>query len=441
MSYRRFWTVAGVLFFLGAMLPVHAGEKWAVIVGVNDYGENIPHLRYAVADAKRLYSVVSKCTPADHVILLASDSAGPAPTGANIVQSVARLAKRAKLDDEFWFCFSGHGEDQNGVHYLLPSDALVSDYKSTAIDLKALRDSLTLTCAARHKILVVDACHSGWDDLAEGSRGVGSGVATVWASCSARESSWEIPDLGEGVFTWFFLKKQQEIAPNMLTIPNQDDAKTINTHVETYILRNKKPFTQTPQVIGILPGGGLIPTTGAVVIPDPPGVPAARIPLGPAILLDLSEERTQLSGKVIKSNLMQSLLRTALVQRNFPLVDPASAARLKTLLKRESTAASAKKLGARYLIRGHAESEATKMQITGNFITVQATVTAELIDEQGNVLAQTVVGSTQDEPVAGTDITETGAAKMAFEEAASKLTAVLLPKLRTALSQPPAEQP
>lgn len=458
MSRKSFWFVVGLLGLLGGS-SAQAGEKWAVIVGVNDYGENIPHLRFACADAKRIYGLMTKCTPTDHVVLLASDGPGLPPTRANILQSVANLASRAKPSDEFWFCFAGHGEDQNKVHYLLPSDARVSDYKSTAIDLKLLRDGLTLHCTAHHKILFVDACHSGWDDLIEGRREVGTGAATVYVSCGARESSWEIPELGEGVFTWFFLKKQAEIASNSLSIPNQDDAKTINTHVSTYILRNKKPFTQTPQVIGELPMEGEIswnPTTdtvphpanghaptnghapngGSPKMPEPTGTLAARDPLGPAILLDLPDARTLVNGTTVKSDFLQAALRVALVQRNFPLIDPAAARQLETLLDHKSAGAKAKRLGARYLIRGRAETEATKLANTGALITVQATVTAELIDETGNVLAQAVIGSTQDEPVAGSDITEKSAAKMALEEAAQRLMETLLPKLRAALAQP-----
>ncbi len=452
MSHKFFWVVACLIAFLGATPPAQAGEKWAVIVGVNDYGENIPHLRFAVADAKRIYGLMTKCTPPDHVVLLASGT-GQLPTRANINQSVANLASRAKPSDEFWFCFSGHGEDQNRVHYLLPSDARVSDYKKTAIDLKGLRDSLTLHCTAQHKILVVDACHSGWDDLIEGRRGVGAGAATVYVSCGARESSWESPELGEGVFIWFFLKKQDEIAQNSLSIPNQDDAEAINTHVSTFILRNKKPFTQTPQVIGELPIQGEIPwnpttntggrpadghppTGGPRTLPDPPGGLAARDPLGPAILLDLPDARKQLNGTTVRSDIMQSALRAALLKQNFPLVDPAAARQLETLLDRKSAAAKAKRLGARYLIRGRAETEATKLPNTGPFITVQATVTAELIDENGNVLAQAVIGSTDDDEAVGSNIVEKSAAKMALEDAAQKLTAALLPKLRAALVQP-----
>ena len=437
----------------GRQPSAQAGEKWAVIVGVNDYGENIPHLRYAVADAKRIYGLMTKCTPPDHVVLLASGGPGPPPTRANINQSVANLASRAKPSDEFWFCFSGHGEYQNKVHYLLPSDARVSDYKKTAIDLKRLRDDLTLHCTAQHKILVVDACHSGGDDLIEGRRGVGAGAAPLMVSCRAQESSWELPELGEGVFTWFFLKKQDEIAPNSLSIPNQDDAETINTHVSTFILRNKKPFTQTPQVIGDLPIEGEIPwnpTTntggrptdghspvgGPPKMPDPPGTLAARDPLGPAILVDLPDARKQLNGTTVKSDIMQSALRKALLKQNFPLVDLAAARQLETLLNRKSAAAKAKKLGARYLIRGRAETEATKLAITGPFITVQATVTAELIDENGNVLAQAVIGSTEDDEAVGSNIVERSAATVALEDAAQKLTVALLPKLRAALVQP-----
>ncbi len=435
MSCKLLAIVAGLLVLLGGS-PARAGETWAVIVGVNDYGSSIPSLRFAAADANRLYALMTKTTPADHVVLLTTG--GQKPTGVIIAQSVARLAKRAKPDDEFWFCFSGHGEDQAGAHYLLPCDVQISSYKRTAINLKDLRDSLTLTCAARRKILVVDACHSGWDDLSGGQKGVPANTATVWASCGAKESSWEIPELGEGVFTWFFLQKQQQVNPNALRIPSQEDATFVNTHVSTYIRRNKQPFTQTPQVIGTLPSGGLIEAVSPPAtqpVSPPPGALVARSPLGPALLVDMKEVRTQLSGKVITSNIAQASLRAALLRQNFPLVDPQAARQIATLLNRRQAGAATKKLGARFLIRGTATTTATKLAITRDFITVQATVTAEVIDETGNVLCQVVVGGTQDDPVAGTDITEGSASKMALQEATQKLTEALLPKLRAILVQ------
>jgi hypothetical protein len=436
LLFQLFWSVAALFLLLGGGLSARGGETWAVIVGINDYGKNIPPLHYAVADANRLYALMTKGTPADHVILLTSGA--QTPTGVSIVQSVSRLAKRAKPQDEFWFCFSGHGEDQNGAHYLLPSDVRISDFKRTAVNLKDLRDSLTLTCAAQHKMMIVDACHSGWDDLMEGQKGVRSDAAILWASCGAKESSWEIPELGEGVFTWFFLKKQQEINPDALRIPCVDDAASVNTHVATYIRRNKQPFTQTPQVIGALPKGGLIEVT---VSPEnqpgsvPPGTLVARPPLGPALLVEITDVRTQLNGTTITSEIAQSALRAALLDHNFPLVDPQAARQLEKLLDRKIAAAKAKQLGAHYLIRGRATTSATKMAITRDFVTVQATVTAEVIDETGNVLCEAVIGGTQDDPIAGTDITEGGASKMALQVAVQKLSEVLLPKLRAILSR------
>lgn len=427
--------LVGLLVLLGGS-PARAGETWAVIVGVNDYGSSIPPLHYAAADANRLYALMIKTTPADHVVLLTTG--GQKPRGVTIAQSVARLAKRAKPDDEFWFCFSGHGEDQAGAHYLLPCDVQISDYKRTAINLKDLRDSLTLTCAARRKLLVVDACHSGWDDLSGEQKGLPANAATVWASCGAKESSWEIPELGEGVFTWFFLRKQAEVNPNALHIPNHEEAAYVNTRVSTYIRRSKQPFTQTPQVIGTLPSGSLIEVDTPPGTPPPatpPGALVARSPLGPALLVDMKDMRTQLNGKVITSGIAQASLRAALLRQNFPLVDPQAARQLAALMNRRQAGAATKKLGARFLIRGTATTTATKLAITRDFITVQATVTAEVIDETGNVLCQVVVGGTQDDPVAGTDITEVSASKMALQDAMQKLTETLLPKLRAILAQ------
>lgn len=95
------------LWFGGLLfLPTagHAGQRWAVVVGVNDYGGNTVSLHYAEKDAQRFRDLVLRDTPANHVrFLTTAGSDEDKPTGANIVGAVRQLMGKAGPDDAFWF--------------------------------------------------------------------------------------------------------------------------------------------------------------------------------------------------------------------------------------------------------------------------------------------------------------------------------------------------
>ena len=444
------------LFLLAALLlgsaPCRAGDAWAVIVGINDYGDSARNLTCAENDAKRFDALMTKYTPASHVRLLTTDAGAPdgRPTGANVAAALQALSKKAGPDNSFWFFFSGHGEDKDGAHYLLPSDFKLEDLAHSALDLKQVRALLATGCRAGRKVMIVDACHSGLDDAASygETAATNQSLPLLLTACRADQYAYELKSLKEGVYSYYLLQQLENSAgARGLTVPDESLTDAVGSAVATCVRRANKPTPQTPRVFGTPPTGGLL---ASAVVLDPPQADAdameARPPLGPGVVIDLPDARTLLDGQTVPSDFVESALRRKLLEESFPLVDPKAARQLDALKDRQQAAQKARQLGAKFLVRGRAETSSAKLEIAAGFITVQATITAELVDDSGRVLAQFVVPGGAEDTIAASRVTEVGAAKIALGEAEQELADQLLPKLRQALKDagaapPPAPAP
>ena len=99
--------------------PSHSatsGSTWAVVVGLDYNWSANNRLQFPLSDARRFQQYLN--APADHTAFLtdavsASDSSGTVSAGRatrdNILQTIRRIAAKAKPEDTFWFYFSGHG--------------------------------------------------------------------------------------------------------------------------------------------------------------------------------------------------------------------------------------------------------------------------------------------------------------------------------------------
>jgi uncharacterized caspase-like protein len=125
----RFNKPMSKLFVLLALLltlssGVHA-EKWALLIGINDYEDRnyIASLGAADNDARKLRDVLKNTLgyPAANIELLVSDGDNK-PTRANIIQALGKLADNVQPGDTVFVFYSGHGTEINGVTYLLPHD-------------------------------------------------------------------------------------------------------------------------------------------------------------------------------------------------------------------------------------------------------------------------------------------------------------------------------
>ncbi|NLC55968.1 MAG: tetratricopeptide repeat protein [Armatimonadetes bacterium] len=198
-----------------------ASQKWAVLVGVNQYeSKEITPLRFSVRDVRAIHEVLVDPKragfPPANVVLLTDDQAERQkhPTRRNVYDALYFLEQNAKPEDLVVIYYSGHGfrDRDSGKSYLLPLDTVTHDLESSAIP----NDEFLARVAriqANKKVILLDACHSG--GLSLGAKAdaklpteyyemlaKAEGTVTI-ASCSGDEQSYEYPGKGQGAFTYF----------------------------------------------------------------------------------------------------------------------------------------------------------------------------------------------------------------------------------------------
>jgi len=142
-------------------------NKWAVLIGINNYDDpTIRPLNYSISDIKLFYSVLRDEErgkyDSDKVKLLIQDDVEGSitPIRSNILSALSHLSKVATKTDSILIYFSGHGFEDNGKSYLLPSDARTDVLSETAIPIEWINDIIEES-EARIKIIIFDSCHSG----------------------------------------------------------------------------------------------------------------------------------------------------------------------------------------------------------------------------------------------------------------------------------------
>ncbi len=197
--------------------PARNGQKWAIIIGVGDYEDpGISDLPNAVNDAKAIRDRLvgmSDGFPKKNVLLLTdSESADRLPKRNNIMAFLKTRLGLLGPEDTVLVYFAGHGSMENGALYLLPRDAAKSDVVFTGFPFIELARQVEAAPAQR-KVLILDACHSGAGraddrmspDAIKAMERDSKGMITL-SSCEGGQVSNEMPNTGNGAFTWFLLK-------------------------------------------------------------------------------------------------------------------------------------------------------------------------------------------------------------------------------------------
>jgi hypothetical protein len=189
-----------------------AGDRWAVLIGINGYHESLGRLKYSVNDCRRLAQVLTTgedAFPANHVLVLTDDEAAERkPTYANIHSWLASWLAQLDDDDTVLVFFAGHGREMEGKCYLVPGDATLQTIHVTGIPVPHVQELLN-RCKARQKVLILDACHSGAGrDVAAMAApmmetlSAGKGIYTL-TSCDVNELSHECDEKQQGVFSYY----------------------------------------------------------------------------------------------------------------------------------------------------------------------------------------------------------------------------------------------
>jgi hypothetical protein len=232
-------------------------RTWALLVGVARY-DNMRSLKYTDDDAYRLNAFLRSpeggAVPDEQLRVLIDEDA----TKEKIEKELKYIAGKASKNDMIIFYFSGHG---------LPGSFLPNDYDGAGVvvkheDLKAILES----SAAKAKLVIADACHSGsFDDAALGSNTKGesetivdtyynafkksSGGFVMFLSSKADETSIESNGLRQGIFTHYLIKGLKGAANDTV---NSDDIVTVD-ELFRYVYSNVRFYThqyQTPVLLG-----------------------------------------------------------------------------------------------------------------------------------------------------------------------------------------------
>ncbi|MBR8838163.1 MAG: caspase family protein [Stigonema ocellatum SAG 48.90 = DSM 106950] len=204
-----------------------APKLWLMLVGVNEYeDEQLPSLRYSAVDCQGLAEALGDATGQfpQKEIKIYHDFASLSPNFANVRATLQQITTAAKPADTILFYFSGHGMVEPNSHQavLCLADTQKSNLLNTGLAVEELLQLLG-NCAAQNQLVWLDACHSGGMTLrgatVEPLQNPTPQLVTVLQqvaaksqgfyallSCDLNQQSWEFPELGHGVFTYYLMR-------------------------------------------------------------------------------------------------------------------------------------------------------------------------------------------------------------------------------------------
>jgi uncharacterized caspase-like protein len=218
-------------------LTTGEAKLWVFLVGVNHYeDENLPSLRYPAIDCQGLAEVLAKATqgfPKKEVIIHHDFGKHP-PTLQTVRRSLQQLVAQTRYQDTVLLYFSSHGmlDPSTQQAVLCLSDTKKDHLLTSGLSLQELLQILSASSACQ-QLLCLDTCHSGDMVLVgSGAKGVTSvddsmvkaqelthqlqallrkrasqskGFCAL-LSCDQGQQSWEFPELGHGLFTYYLMR-------------------------------------------------------------------------------------------------------------------------------------------------------------------------------------------------------------------------------------------
>lgn len=202
-------------------------KLWLMLVGVNQYqDEQLPSLNYSAVDCQGLgEALITSTSPIfQKDITTYHDFAPQLPTLKNVLSRLQQITQSATTVDTILFYFSGHGVVDSHTHkvFLCLQDTQKSDLENTGLSLQLLLQSLA-SSGVQNQLVWLDACHSGGMTLRGTTpekffnptpqlvellqkRAAKSQGFYALLSCDNDQQSWEFPELGHGVFTYYLIR-------------------------------------------------------------------------------------------------------------------------------------------------------------------------------------------------------------------------------------------
>jgi WD40 repeat protein/uncharacterized caspase-like protein len=216
-------------------LETGEAKLWILLVGVNQYqDQHLPSLRYPALDCQGLAAALTEATQAfpQKTFCVHHDFAAQRPDLEPVLASLKQIVSAAQPQDTVLFYFSGHGvlEPRKQQAFLCLADTQKEWAIATGFSVNELLHLLS-NCAARQQIIWLDACHSGSMTLLGQSGGARDAAIAeplpnptsqlvdllrqrasqskgfyALLSCDQTQQSWEFPELGHGVFTYYLMR-------------------------------------------------------------------------------------------------------------------------------------------------------------------------------------------------------------------------------------------
>lgn len=217
-------------------LKTGAAKLWILLVGVNNYQDpELPSLRYPAVDCQGLGEAISQATQGfpNKEVIIHHDFAPQPPTLAVIRGSLQQIVSQTQFQDFILLYFSGHGilEPNSQQAVLCLTDTRTDNLLATGLGLQELLQILGRT-SANQQLICLDTCHSGdmkLFGLNSGKARDGSSSEAIinsapkltevlrqraaqskgfcaLLSCDQGQKSWEFPELGHGLFTYYLMR-------------------------------------------------------------------------------------------------------------------------------------------------------------------------------------------------------------------------------------------
>jgi TPR repeat protein len=152
----RAWraALAGVAFVisLGLAPGAWAAQRVALVVGVSKY-DKVPSLNNPARDVRLVQATLQKL---GFTVTVLTD-----PSRASLIEGLGEFEEAAKGSEAAVIYYAGHGAMIDGVNYLLPKDAVITNKSSltgTAVESARLGQSMMGAKAVR--LIILDACRN-----------------------------------------------------------------------------------------------------------------------------------------------------------------------------------------------------------------------------------------------------------------------------------------
>ncbi len=215
-------------------LQTGEAKLWVLLVGVNQYEDGgLPSLRYPAVDCQGLGEALFKATQGfpQKEVIAHHDFALVKPTAKTVRQSLQQIVSQTRSQDTILLYFSGHGilEPNTQQAVLCMTDTQKNNLLDTGIPMQELLQMLA-NSSAHQQLVCLDTCHSGDMVLVGGNNAVSRDAENssfnttsqmlqvlrqraaqskgfcALLSCDQGQKSWEFPELGHGVFTYYLMR-------------------------------------------------------------------------------------------------------------------------------------------------------------------------------------------------------------------------------------------